>query len=51
MIQKGMIDARDSASFNVKITGPASRYLQPKIQDSALIASPLTLSEGILEEE
>jgi len=51
MIQKGMIDARDSASFNVKITGPASRYLQPKIHDSALIVSPLTLSEGILEEE
>lgn len=27
MIQKGMLDASDSASFNVKITGPARRYL------------------------
>lgn len=51
MIQKGMIDASDSASFNVRITGPASRYLQPKAQDTALIENPLILSEGILEED
>lgn len=30
MIQKGMLDASDSASFNVRITGPAANYLLPK---------------------
>lgn len=28
MIQKGMLNASDSASFNVKITGPAANYLK-----------------------
>lgn len=30
MITKGLLDPADSASFNVKITGPAANYLLPK---------------------
>ncbi|MBS3913941.1 MAG: transglycosylase domain-containing protein [Bacteroidetes bacterium] len=33
MIRKGDLDASDSASFNVKITGPAANYLIPKEEE------------------